>query len=277
MIPTEQLNCFLTRRRKLAHVPFAGGTGGPRVGLSPLPEEEPWLSRDEDCDVQLELKRRYVDECFAELPGSQTAQREALVAVWNCLYEHKLCLRDLRDHYQRLRVAGMYCQDDLCIVERRNGRWVFTAGSVCFPTGWSVHKMVGRPTTEVHGKVATDQFRVAVDKALDRVGEKPQQRLNWFLYDSPALRHDWEKRMPDDVTPENAGSRLFIRYERQTLRQLPESGALLFTIRVYVDPVRTLREEQPELIPDFLLGVERHASAGPWRAPLEEYLRRASY
>ena len=34
--------------------------------------------------------------------------------------------------------------------------------------------------------------------------------------------------------------RPFIRVERQTLRKLPRSGDILFTIRIYIDPIAAL-------------------------------------
>jgi len=42
------------------------------------------------------------------------------------------------------------------------------------------------------------------------------------------------------VTAENAGETLFIRSERQTLSKLPETGAIVFTIGVYVAPLGSL-------------------------------------
>jgi hypothetical protein len=35
------------------------------------------------------------------------------------------------------------------------------------------------------------------------------------------------------ITADNAGDRLYLRVERQTLRRLPQSGAILFGIRVH--------------------------------------------
>ena len=42
------------------------------------------------------------------------------------------------------------------------------------------------------------------------------------------------------VSVENAGETLFVRSERQTLRRLPETGAILFTIGIYVAPLGRL-------------------------------------
>ena len=42
------------------------------------------------------------------------------------------------------------------------------------------------------------------------------------------------------LTTDNAGQTLFVRSERQTLRRLPETGAILFTIGIYVEPLHAL-------------------------------------
>jgi dimethylamine monooxygenase subunit A len=36
------------------------------------------------------------------------------------------------------------------------------------------------------------------------------------------------------ITPANAGEKLWLRVERQTLRRLPQSGSVLFAIRTHV-------------------------------------------
>ena len=63
------------------------------------------------------------------------------------------------------------------------------------------------------------------------------ERLNWGLYDSPSLFRPGKHFRTDpnpSVTPENAGDTLSLRVERQTLSQLEQSGAVLFTIRTHV-------------------------------------------
>lgn len=40
---------------------------------------------------------------------------------------------------------------------------------------------------------------------------------------------------------------IHIRHERQTLRRLPRTGAVIFLVRTYLTPVTTLREEKDNL------------------------------
>jgi hypothetical protein len=50
---------------------------------------------------------------------------------------------------------------------------------------------------------------------------------------------------PSRFPEADAAANAFIRVERQTLRRLPSSGDILFTIRIYLDPMRVL-ELHPE-------------------------------
>jgi dimethylamine monooxygenase subunit A len=47
----------------------------------------------------------------------------------------------------------------------------------------------------------------------------------------------WRTAHDATITQQNAGERLYLRVERQTLRRLPVSGAVLFGIRVHVYPL----------------------------------------
>ena len=95
----------------------------------------------------------------------------------------------------------------------------------------------------VHGPVPfyADRLAGPVDRFMRHL--KPghiASRLNWSLLDDPALFQPggkWRVEASTDITAENAGSRVFLRVERQTLRRLPVSGAVLFGIRVHVYPL----------------------------------------
>ena len=79
-----------------------------------------------------------------------------------------------------------------------------------------------------------------VDRFMAKV--KPghiASRLNWSVLDDPAMFQPagkWREQTNTAVTPDNAGERLYLRVERQTLRRLPQSGAILFGIRVHSLP-----------------------------------------
>src|SRR6185369_15328865 len=88
---------------------------------------------------------------------------------------------------------------------------------------------------EIHAPVPAyaDELAARVDRFLDRL-DRPVWRRNWFIHDSPELHlpeppvHLPTPRVPDD---------LWLRSERQTLRRLPSTGAVLFTIGTQLVPL----------------------------------------
>jgi dimethylamine monooxygenase subunit A len=145
--------------------------------------------------------------------------------------------------FDPLELAGRLVQEDLCLIQNSEDGPVFTAAVLCFPSRWRLMDKIGKPLSAVHQPVPLYADRLArpVDRFMRHL--KPghiAQRLNWSLLDDPTLFQPGGKWRQDDdspVTVQNAGSQVFLRVERQTLRRLPNSGAVLFGIRVHVYPL----------------------------------------
>jgi hypothetical protein len=150
-------------------------------------------------------------------------------------------LADLPCH--PLELAGRLVQEDLCIIQPGDDGPLFTAGVLCFPSRWRLHEKLGRPLAQVHGPVPHYAERLAnpVDRFMAKV--KPghiASRLNWSVVDDAALYQPtgkWREATNAAITAENAGETLYLRVERQTLTRMPESGAVLFGIRVHSNPL----------------------------------------
>ncbi|MDH3602274.1 MAG: DUF3445 domain-containing protein, partial [Candidatus Tectomicrobia bacterium] len=93
--------------------------------------------------------------------------------------------------------------------------------------------------------IPVPDYEAQLDSTMDRLFarlkvERPVWRLNWGLIDNPALfqpsGHGRRDHNPT-ITAHNAGDTLWLRMERQTLRRLPRTGDILFTIRIYVQPL----------------------------------------
>ncbi len=65
-------------------------------------------------------------------------------------------------------------------------------------------------------------------------------RRNWTVHDTPDLFAPDPTPDPQPVDAAAVGSALWLRSERQTLRLLPSSGSVLFTIRVQQAPLGAL-------------------------------------
>jgi len=72
-------------------------------------------------------------------------------------------------------------------------------------------------------------------------------RINWSLNENSTLfqpgGHGVLEAAPH-LTSENAGTEVFLRLERQTLRRLPMTSAILFTIRILQCPLEELNDSE---------------------------------
>ena len=183
-----------------------------------------------------------------------------------------------------LDIAGRLVQEDLCILQEVDGELRLTAGVLCFPNRWRLSDKLGRPMMAIHGPVPSYAERLGkpVDRFIGLLApDRPVWRLNWSLTDDPTLfqpvGHGRRDTDPD-ITPENAGARIFLRVERQTLRRLPHTGAVLFTIRTHQRPLEALADRPQELarLAEAVRGLAgRHGaykSITPFREALLAYL-----
>lgn len=236
------------------------------MGLTSVPDSA-WFEFDALYLAEMAEKRTLLRdrrlEVFAATPESQAARAETLniVAANLCTHHADWFVRDgarLRNlateetwdltnsSMDPLEVAAQLVQEDLCLIQDSPEGPLFTAGVVCFPSRWLLADKIGKPLAAVHRPVP--QFADRLARPVDRFMRhlKPDHiagRLNWSVLDDPALFQPtgkWRQAHNAAVTADNAGDALFARVERQTLRRLPHSGAVLFGIRVHVYPLARL-------------------------------------
>ncbi len=225
-------------------------------------DDSAWLPPDGHRRRELLLRRRLLDEAepevFGALPGSEAPSEETAAMIGGWLADNHpdaWALPD-RGHPHPLARAGLAVQEDLCLLQRDvDGGWRFTAAVICFPTYWRLHEKLGRRQEAVHGPVphyATD-LAVKVNRFFDRlVPGRIVARRNWGFAAHPLLF------VPDlDALDQRVASTedLWIRSERQTLRRLPASDAVLFTIKVQLAPVTALAE-RPAVAGRLLAAIE---------------------
>jgi hypothetical protein len=142
--------------------------------------------------------------------------------------------------------AAQLVQDDLVLMRASPRGWRLVAASLCFPSAWSLTEKFRLPMDEIHAHVPHFPGRMGerVARIFDNLKvDQPVWRLNWSIYDDADLHHPESKQGPRAWAGAEGrfGETAFIRVERQTLRRLPASGDILFTIRIYVDPVGLFR------------------------------------
>jgi dimethylamine monooxygenase subunit A len=248
--------------KQAVHLPFGAGPYRMAMDLATEPESA-WFEFDDQYLAEIGEKRRLVatvrSDVFAATPQSDNAREEALTLIVAALTTHHpdWFSRDgttaLRNHLtgerwnlgscDPLQLAGHLVQEDLCLIQNGEAGPVFTAASLCFPSRWQLLDKIGKPLAAVHGPVPLYAERLAgpVDRFMRNL--KPNHivsRLNWSLLDDPALFQPggkWRVEACADITAENAGGRIFLRVERQTVRRLPLTEAVLFGVRVHVYPL----------------------------------------
>ena len=128
--------------------------------------------------------------------------------------------------------ASLKVADDLVVMQLDDqGKYRLVAASLCSPSDWRLEEKVGASMAEVHGPIPrlNDEIGDQIDRFFTRLPtDRFTQRFNWSLMPHPDLmsRDEWQ------VDP--ASDQLWYRAERQSLRRLPRSGGIAFTIRVHI-------------------------------------------
>jgi hypothetical protein len=227
-----------------------------QMGLSPLGEAA-WIETDDQLGDyhrhKLRQRARHGDRVCRATGGSMPARRELATA----LREH-LC-RDQARHFRvendelvcsfagiRTPLKGdeplwncsLWVADDLVIMEQAEDGYRLTAASLCSPSHWRLEDKFERPLREIHDPIPG--FHRELTPRIDRFfhhlrPEHPVVRYNWAVQVGDRLNERMEE--PEEIS---ADSPLYYRTERQSLVRLPRSGAIAFTIRVYLHPLEML-------------------------------------
>jgi hypothetical protein len=219
------------------------------IGLRPIPVDA-WLEGGEAepatrKDPLYAARRGLV---WAEAEGSRPAQAEALGLV-----EAALGAPSAASHLPPLFAAARRVPDDLCLMEKREGEWRLTALSLSAGSFFTAEQVVGHSLAELHGPVTgfAERLLGRVQRIFE--GLRPDlvlERRNWTVLNSPELHTpaaDPIRATIGRIDPRLAGETLHLRVERQTLRRLPQTGAALFTIRVWLAPLQELAEQPTQL------------------------------
>lgn len=153
--------------------------------------------------------------------------------------------------------AGRLVQDDLAIMfERPDGQYYLLAGSILLPGFWRLSEKFGMPLSEIHTSGDVPEFRTKLEKGMNNFFRRVQPH-------TPVARHNYFIQVDDDLAwsasigledgdgggswgnaaPATDITTHHFRTERQTLRRLPRSGGVVFTIRTYFEPITKVAAE----------------------------------
>jgi hypothetical protein len=236
---------------------FSGGRYRLAMGLTPLREDE-WLAPSavlrETLAAKHELLATRHDEVFCALPEADSASAELLHLLAEHLPRHYPASYQLADDrlldrttgetwdlaaptLHPLDLAGRLVAEDLCLVQASDDSYRLVAASLCAPNRWRLIDKLGRPLDTIHAPVPG--YAAALDRPVVQffAALKPDRilgRVNWGIADDPARFQPVARDLAASMGAENAGAGLWLRVERQSLRRLPRSGAILFTIRTEI-------------------------------------------
>ncbi len=217
-----------------------------------------WIEIDDRFAADLAAKRALFAarhaEVFAALPEAAAAAEELLALLADHLPRHH------PDRFRRdgehlvnlatgeswdvahpalhpLETCGRLVQEDFCLMGGDGGKYRLVGAALCAPSRWRLGDKIGRDLAAIHAPVPgyRDALEPGVDRFFARLKpEKPAWRLNWTILDDPAPFQPLPQRAARAITEANAGAALWLRVERQTLRRLPATGHVVFTIRTYI-------------------------------------------
>ncbi|KAF2426184.1 hypothetical protein EJ08DRAFT_689215 [Tothia fuscella] len=155
-----------------------------------------------------------------------------------------------------MQMAARFTQDDLAIMfEKEDGQYYLLAGAILLAGFWRLEDKFGMPLSEIHTSGDVPHYKEKMEKGMMNFfrrlkPEAPMCRNNYFLQVDEDLA--WSTSIgSEDSDVFNWGtaeknkmiSHHHFRSERQSLRRLPRSGGVVFTIRTYFHPITEICEE----------------------------------
>lgn len=141
------------------------------------------------------------------------------------------------------------------MIERPNGEYYLLAGAILLAGFWRLEDKFGMRLSDIHTSGDVPQFREKLEKGMMNFfrrikPEDPVLRNNYFIQVDDSL--PWSESIGSEDAKEvswntaqknKAIENHYFRSERQSLRRLPKSGGVVFTIRTYFEPITEIVKE----------------------------------
>lgn len=262
-----------------AYLPGAVDAVKLRVGARPL-EPSRWVSgSDDDWAPTIAMKKSLVRERPGEVAACMEGAEEACDEVAAGVLGSLGLAPATETGIDALLDAALRVADDLCVLlpdERGVPR--LSAAVLCSPNRWRLAEKIGGTMSAIHGPVAryTEDLESPVNAMLTRLSaERPVWRTNWGIANHPSL---FQPDIPP-ATPWMDPADMWFRVEWQTLRRMPVTGAVLFTIRTYVERLSDFMNRDyavvhsiGDLVNKIPDDVAEYKSIAPYRDALFAYL-----
>lgn len=265
------------------HRPYRSASAIFQIGLAPFQIGD-WIEVGPDYVAFMAEKRARLAAAdtrlfYRTLPDSMPAQIELQEVLIEHLLEHHAAA------FQRLDGGGILTrldglthapsvpgleplaflsrlvEEDLILVEERDGRDVITAASNAYTSSGRIVSSVGRHMDFAHHLVPglNQTLGPRIDRILANIRQGiPVERFNWMITPIaarlfPEHSHTAMAAASAEVAKRLAGDPglspelLWLRVERQTLVRLPRTGARAFSIFTYSDPLGSIAGDRDSL------------------------------
>jgi hypothetical protein len=263
------------------YYPFNGERGRLRLGLSSIDNSD-WVQYEEDFAERIIEKQKLINELGREvldaLPGSLPAQKEFLKLLLENFRQYhaerfdvvdkRIFIKSENKNYNimdyencPLELASYLSADDYCLLEEEGDDYKLVAASVCAPTWWNLQEKIGKPLASIHEPILNLEEKIGrmIRHFLKNLKVTDcYQRSNWFIFASKELcvfpnSFDFNSIM-SGINKDNIESELYLRSERQTFRRLKNTKAIVFGIKVYVEPISVVKK-YPAIAKDLLAAL----------------------
>jgi hypothetical protein len=228
-------------------------------GIQPLDLQD-WIWVDEAFERQMAYREYLLANHTTEVLATEAASQDAVTELLNVLVKHLASIEGYEiskdrikrpdgvivalDRTSTMRTIGRLVQQDFCVLNKVEAEHVLQAAVLCFPASWSLAEKIGKTMIDIHKPVEPydEVLAMKVQNMFDLMrSEQPLWRANRLVYSDPDL---FQPRRENNRRSLEGGQR-WARVERQTLRKLPKTGAIVFGIHTSVVRFEVLpREDQ---------------------------------
>jgi dimethylamine monooxygenase subunit A len=257
--------------------PYRWGAIDFQVGLQPISPND-WMHIDDEYACFMRTKRahlaKFPDRFYKTLPISLAAQRELRALIVAHLLEEQASLFSLSggvlvckaggswdlsdDSVEPLWQLSDFIQEDFMLLQDVDDKTTITAAANAYSSSGRLVASVGRDIRWAHRPVPnlTSLHGARIDRILASVHQDALcARFNWqltpvstvFLPPDPHAANQEALRSVSNQLSNDfslAPSLLYLRVERQTLRRLPETQAIAFSIHTYSDPLALIATDR---------------------------------
>lgn len=264
-------------------------TRGPKVARC-LPAKEGIVDGGEDAARELAeelawfLSRKYPKIFCASFNGNKHCS-----ASINAVTILPLGITYNLETEDPIHIIAQIVQDDFAILkEGANAMYYFVGGAILVAGSWRLDEKIGMTLDEIHLSGKVPKFKEKLQSSLTKFFRR-------LAVDTPYARNNYQfqvvdRSSPDELDPDDLAwcattngpedaepssclatlnpegrptpNDIVFRVERQTLRRLPRTKAVVFSIRTYLTPLEKLASE-PE-VPERLAGAVRGWSEDVW-------------